>query len=163
MINQVQTASQTYLMTYQTTYVPWCLTFLIDYQLKRKTDFDKPYGQYSDLFVVPDGRVGQTDLVRHKIKLRDETPIKISARRLLMHQREIATEEIDKMLNQGIIELSESPLAAPILNTARFCVDFRKFNSKTIKDSYPLRKCTSFQGEVRYLEHIVSVSGIKLN
>lgn len=101
-------------------------------------------GQYSDVFVGPDGRVGQTDLVRHKIRLRDETPIKIPARRLPIHQREIATEEIDKMLNQGIIEHSESPWAAPIVlvkkkdNTTRFCVDYRKLNSKTIKDSYPL-------------------------
>lgn len=71
--------------------------------------------QYSDIFVGPDGRVGQTDLVHHKIRLQDQTPVKIPARRLPIHQREIANEEIDKMLNQGIIEPSESPWAAPIV------------------------------------------------
>lgn len=100
--------------------------------------------QYSDIFVGPNGRVGQTDLVHYKIRLQDQTPVKIPARRLPIHQREIANEEIDKMLNQGIIEPSESPWAGPIVlvkkkdNSTRFCVDYRKLNLKTIKGSYPL-------------------------
>ena len=114
--------------------------------IEEKNRLRQALGQYSDIFVGPDGRVGQTDLVRHKIKLRDETPIKIPARRLPIHQREIATDDIYKMLNQGIIEPSESPWAAPIVlvkkkdNTTRFCVDYRKLNSKTIKDSCPLTR-----------------------
>ena len=48
------------------------------------------------------------------------------------------------MLEQGTIELSESPLSAPIClvkkknGTCRFCIDFRKFNAVTLRDAYPL-------------------------
>ena len=96
-------------------------------------------GNYSDVFVGPDGKLGHTDLVQHEIETGDAKPI-----RLPVTQRENAEEEINKMLDQGIIELSNSPWAAPIVlvrkkdGSTRFCVDYRKINSVTRKDAYPL-------------------------
>ena len=98
--------------------------------------------EFSDVLVGPDGKVGQTDLVEHAIDIGDAKPIKLSARRLPQCQREIASAEITKMLDQGIIEPSNSPFAAPIVlvkkkdNTTRYCVDYRRLNGQTIKDSY---------------------------
>src|SRR5580765_2349779 len=57
-------------------------------------------------------------------------------------------EEVDKILedmsSQGVIEESQSPWVSPAVmvkkkdGSIRFCVDYRKLNEVTIKDSYPL-------------------------
>ena len=105
---------------------------------------NKVISEFADTFMGPDGKIGRTDLVKHTINTGEARPIKLPTRRLPMHQRETAEIEIKKMLDEGVIERSNSPWAAPIVlvkkkdGTTRFCVDYRKLNSVTIKDAYPL-------------------------
>ncbi len=48
------------------------------------------------------------------------------------------------MLDTGVLEKSESSYSSPILLVSkedggkRFCVDFKRLNSQTQKDSYPM-------------------------
>ena len=48
------------------------------------------------------------------------------------------------MLEQDVIEPSDSPWASPVVlvrkkdGSLRYCIDYRKLNDVTIKDSYPL-------------------------
>jgi len=59
-------------------------------------------------------------------------------------KREEAERVVQEMHEQGVIEPSASPWASPIVlvgkkdGSTRFCVDYRKLNHVTHKDSYPL-------------------------
>ena len=58
--------------------------------------------------------------------------------------KNVVKEELDKMTKQDVIEPSSSAWASPIVlvkkkdGSIRFCVDYRKLNSITTKDAYPL-------------------------
>ena len=99
---------------------------------------------FSDIFVGPDGKLGQTSIFEHSIDTGDSKSIKLPPRRLPIHMRETAEKEITKMLEQDVIEKSNSPWAAPIVlvkkkdGSTRFCVDYRRLNLVTRKDAYPL-------------------------
>ncbi|VDI22567.1 Hypothetical predicted protein [Mytilus galloprovincialis] len=67
--------------------------------------------KYSDIFMEPDGILGQTNLFEHTIDTGDAKPIKLPPRRLPIHMREIAETEIEKMLEQDIIEHSTCPVS----------------------------------------------------
>ena len=100
--------------------------------------------KYEDTFMKPDGELGQTDIVEHEIDTGDHKPIKIPPRRVPLFKRQQVDEELEKMLAQGIVEPSDSPWSAPIClvkkkdGSCRFCIDFRRLNSVTVKDAYPL-------------------------
>ena len=100
--------------------------------------------EFQDVFTAPDGQLGQTKLVQHKINTGDHAPIKIPPRRAPMAMRVIYDEEVKKMLDQGVIEPSTSAWASPVVlvkkkdGTYRFCVDYRRLNDITKKDAYPL-------------------------
>ena len=87
---------------------------------------------------------GRTDLVQHDIVTTTETPIKQAVRRTPFHLQEAAKAEVDRMLEKGVIEPSCSPWASPVVlvkkkdGSLRYCIDYRKLNAVTKKDSYPL-------------------------
>ena len=55
-----------------------------------------------------------------------------------------ADKEVQKMLDNGIVEQSNSEFSPPPVlvrkkdGTVLFCIDYRKLNDLTVKDSYPL-------------------------
>lgn len=88
-------------------------------------------------------KLGCTTMVEHKI-VANSTPIKSRYYPVSpIIQKEI-DKELNRMLELGIIEESNSPWSSPIVMVRkksgeyRLCIDFRKLNSVTIKDSYPL-------------------------
>ena len=82
--------------------------------------------------------------VRCTIPTGDHPPIKQRPYRLPLSKRHIVKEQVAEMLAAGIIRPSDSPWSSPITlvpkkdKTWRFCVDYRKLNAITRKDSYPL-------------------------
>lgn len=97
-----------------------------------------------DVFVGPDGKLGRTSQVKHTIDTGDSVPIRQAPRRLPLAKTEIMKEEVNRMLDAGVIIPSNSPWASPIVlvnksdGSTRFCVDYRLLNEVTRKDAYPL-------------------------
>jgi len=99
--------------------------------------------EFQDVF-SNDIIAGNCDIVKHVVNVRDSFPIKQVPRRIPFHMRDEVNKIIEDMKEQGIIEESQSPWISPAVlvkkkdGTIRFCVDYRKLNSQTVKDSFPL-------------------------
>lgn len=82
--------------------------------------------------------------VQHVLNVKDSVPIKQVLRRIPIHMREEVDRILEDMKAQGIIEEPRSAWVSPAVivrkknGTLRFCVDYRKLNNITVKDSYPL-------------------------
>ena len=91
-----------------------------------------------------DHDIGKTDLVEHRIDTGDARPIRQPLRRQAFEHMKFIRDETDEMLRHGIIEPAASPWASNVVlvkkkdGTLRFCVDYRRLNAVTYKDSYPL-------------------------
>lgn len=98
--------------------------------------------------------LGCTNLVKHSIKTSAE-PIKQRHYPISPAVQKQVNIEVDKMLNDGIIEPSNSPWASPIVlvrkkdGSYRFCVDYRKVNKVTERDAYPLPLVTHTLDKLR--------------
>ena len=99
---------------------------------------------HADIFATRDDDLGRTNHLSHTISTGSHMPIRQQARRMPPYQRSEVKELLESMLARDVIQPSKSPWASPIVvvrkkdGSARFCVDYRKLNSITHKDAYPL-------------------------
>ena len=100
--------------------------------------------EYSDCFSKHELDLGRTSVVTHSIDTGNSRPIKqVLRRHPYVHLEEI-DRQVKDMLQQDVIEQSSSPWASNVVivkkkdGSLRFCIDYRKLNDVTIKDSYPL-------------------------
>ena len=114
----------------------------------QKTELQRLINEYRDVFALSPQELGRTNLVQHHINTGDHPPIRQRAYRVPEAQKRRIEQCIDEMLEQDIIQPSTSPWSSPVVlvrkpdGSDRFCVDFRKVNSVTKKDSYPLPRIT---------------------
>ncbi|GBN48124.1 Transposon Ty3-I Gag-Pol polyprotein, partial [Araneus ventricosus] len=126
--------------------------FCIEYSLmispdlsnEQKGKLEELLRTFSGVFVNTDKSTAARTNVKHRINTGDYAPVKQKAYRVSPTERRIIREEVDKMLDKGIIQPSESPWSSPVVlvrkkdGSWRFCVDYRKLNTITTKDVYPL-------------------------
>lgn len=106
--------------------------------------------------------LGKTTWLSHKIKTVGP-PIRQRYYPLSPAKLKVLNEEIDKMLEAGVIRPSRSPWASPVVmvtkpdGSIRFCVDSRKLNSVTVKDSYPLPRIQDILDNLRGAKFMTSL------
>ena len=106
--------------------------------------------RYADVFALRDEELGVTGIAQHKIETGEAQPIKQYARRIPHAMREEVNTMIKDMLRRKVIRQSRSPWASPVVlvtkkdGTLRFCVDYRRLNSVTKPDIFPLPRIDDY-------------------
>ena len=124
-----------------------------------------------DAFAASPTDVGRTHLVTHKIDIGNNLPFKERVRPVPHSWREFMDQELDKLLAIGAIseaDPGECPFASRCVvvrkkdGTFRLCVDYRRLNAITVKDSYPLPRIDeilSSLGKARYFASLDLLMG----
>ena len=100
--------------------------------------------EYHDVFSLKDNKLGCTSQVKHSIKVTNDEPFKEWFRHIPPPLLEEVRTHVNDMLQAGAIQPSISPLCNAVIliwkkdGGHHFCIDFRKLNVRTKKDSYPL-------------------------
>ena len=102
--------------------------------------------EYHDIFSLEKRDMGHTNATKHKIVLKDldTLPFKERFHRIPPPQLDEVREHLKLMLDTGVIRPSNNLWCNAVVlvrkkdGSLRFCIDFRKLNSLTVKDSHPL-------------------------
>ena len=100
--------------------------------------------RHRDVFSRSDDDFGKTTTVQHTIPTTTDRPIKDRYRRIPPHLYQEVKDHLTTLLSKGVVQESTSPWASPIVlvrkkcGGLRLCVDYRRLNSVTVPDAYPL-------------------------
>lgn len=107
--------------------------------------------------------LGRTNLYVHQIDVESAQPIKQRHYPVSPAVQKLLYEELDRMLSLDLIETSNSPWSSPVVlvkksnGKMRLCLDSRKINSVTVKDSYPLPHIDGLLGRLSVTKYISSL------
>jgi hypothetical protein len=107
-------------------------------------ELKKLLAEYDDIFAVDSEDHRRTNKVYHCIVTGDARPIRQPPRRVPLAKQMQVSDMIDDMQRRVVIEESDSPWSSPIVlvrkknGELRFCMDYRKLNDVTKRDSFPL-------------------------
>lgn len=116
---------------------------------EEKTQLLPIINKYHDIFYQENKKLSFTSAIKHSIRTTTNIPIFTKSYRYpYIHKNEVENQ-IQEMLNNGIIRHSNSPYSAPIWIVPkkadasgkakwRLVVDYRKLNEVTIDDKYPI-------------------------
>jgi transposase len=107
---------------------------------------------------------GKVKTVQHHIEVQPNVlPIKQRYYPVSPTKQRLIDAEVEKMLKENIIEPSQSPWSSPVClvlkkdGDYRFCVDYRKLNSVTKPDAYPLPYISSILDQLRDCHYMSSI------
>ena len=114
--------------------------------------------EYHDIFSLEKHDMGHTNATKHKIVLKDPDtpPFKERLHRILPPQLDEVRAHLKLMLDAGVVWPSNSPWCNAVVLVRKkdgslgFCIDFRRLNALTVKDSHPLpRICDTLESLAR--------------
>ena len=121
--------------------------------------------QYREVFPdVP----SKTNLIEHDVDVGDSAPIKQHPYRVSPMKKELLDKEVQYMLENDIIEESQSNWSSPCILVPkhdggfRFCTDFRKVNDTTKSDSFPIPRiadCIDQIGNAKFVSTFDMLKG----
>ena len=118
--------------------------------LTQKDELVKLLLQYSDVFALEEDELGATSAAQHAIDTGVHPPIHQHPRRVPHALKGKIQELIDDMMRRNVIRPSQSPWASPVVlvtkrdGSTRFCVDYRRLNSLTKLDMFPLPRIDDY-------------------
>ena len=115
----------------------------LDVPEKRRPKIERLILKNQDLFANKDSKLGHT--VKMQIDVGNNEPIKMKPYQTPIQNRVDIDKAIENMLDADVIRRSRSPWSFPVVivdkkkdGSKRFCVDFRKLNQISKKNSHPL-------------------------
>ena len=100
--------------------------------------------EYEDVFVSSETDLRRAERFSHNIETVDHPPIRQRPYRIPHSQLDMVDRHIENMLEKGVIQESNSPWSQSLVivtkkdGSPRFCVDFRKLNSITKIQIFPM-------------------------
>lgn len=105
-------------------------------------EVEKLLCKYKDIFSLSEYDFGHTNIIKHRIDLTDDIPVRERHRYIAPALYQEVRRHLNEMLEHGIIRESSSPYAAPLVivrkknGSLRLCMDYRGINRKTVRDAY---------------------------
>ena len=124
--------------------------------------------KYEAVFSKSEWDLGHYQDIKFKIDTGDARPVKQRMRRTPLGFVDEEKAFLENLLAQGIIEIATSEWASPSVlvrkkdGGVRWCVDYRRLNSVTVKDSYPMpiiEECVDALAGSRYFSTLDLASG----
>ena len=110
----------------------------------QRREFERFMERYQGLFAWDPNDFGRTAAISHSIDTGSAVPIKQIFYRTSYQNQQFIKEEIQRLLESGLIVPSKSQWTSPVVvvekknGKKRLCVDYRKLNKVTKRDNYPL-------------------------
>lgn len=111
--------------------------------------------KYQDIFSEPKELPPNRNHDHHIPLLQGSQPVNQRGYRVPYVQKLEIEKQVKEMLENGVIQVSTSPFASPVIlvkkkdNTWRMCVDYRRLNDITIKNKYPIPIIDELLDELR--------------
>jgi len=111
--------------------------------------------RYHDVCSKDKFDLGHASVIKHKIKMTDDTPVHARQFRIPFAHEEVIFDYVEQLLKQGAIEYSRSPYNSPIFCVAkkappnadpnappplRVVLDYRQVNAKSLPDRYSIKE-----------------------
>ena len=135
----------------------------VDLSLEQQKRLINMIYDHEKVFSLHDGDLGYCDVIKHTIPTTTDKPVYLAHRSIPPQLQTEVRKCLDTWIKQGIIRPSRSPYASQVVlvrkktGDLRLCVDFRKINSITIRDAFPLPRIDEALQSVRQSQWFSSI------